>query len=35
MEYAMERLFRSIEDETQKHIDFLCQICNYEARAYD
>ncbi len=27
--------FQFIESATQKYIDFLCQICSYEARAYD
>ena len=31
----MQKIFQSIEANQQKYIDFLCQICSYEARAYD
>lgn len=31
----MEQLFQIIENNTDKYVDFLCQICSYEARAYD
>ena len=30
-----ERLFAFIEENTERYLDFLCQICSYEARAYD
>ena len=28
-------IFKIIEENKQKYLDFLCQICSYEARAYD
>lgn len=31
----MEQLFQIIENNTDKYVDFLCQICSFEARAYD
>lgn len=31
----MEQLFQIIENNTDKYVDFLCQICCFEARAYD
>lgn len=30
-----ERSFQIIEDEFKKYLDFLCDICAFEARAYD
>lgn len=32
---CIEKLFETIEIEIQRYLDFLCQICSYEARAYD
>lgn len=29
------QIFKSIETNTEKYLDFLCKICSYEARAYD
>ena len=29
------KIFKLIEENKQKYIDFLCRICSYEARAYD
>ena len=31
----IQKVFQFIEGVTEKYIDFLCQICSYEARAYD
>ena len=31
----MEQVFQTIENTTDKYVDFLCQICSFEARAYD
>ena len=31
----MDQIFRMIDDNTERYIDFLCHICSYEARAYD
>lgn len=35
MEINSQKLFKFIEDNKDKYIDFLCKICSYEARAYD
>lgn len=29
------QVFKAIEGNTEKYLDFLCKICSYEARAYD
>ncbi len=31
----MDQIFRTIDNNVEKYIDFLCHICSYEARAYD
>lgn len=31
----MDQIFKTIENNTDKYIDFLCDICSFEARAYD
>ena len=31
----MMEIFKIIEENKQKYLDFLCRICSYEARAYD
>ena len=31
----MDQIFKTIENNTEKYIDFLCDICSFEARAYD
>ena len=31
----MNQIFRTIDDNAERYIDFLCRICSYEARAYD
>lgn len=31
----MDRIFKTIENNTEKYINFLCDICAFEARAYD
>ncbi len=31
----MERIFQTIDNNAEKYIAFLCQICSFEARAYD
>ena len=31
----MQKIFQTIETNQQRYLDFLCQICSYEASAYD
>ena len=39
MQYSSQntvaQVFQTIDANTQRYLDFLCQICSYEARAYD
>ena len=31
----MKTIFRTIESNTSRYLDFLCDICAFEATAYD